>query len=44
MNTAVRQERYGEAARHKRKLQEIQFADTVASVQKQLQVRTRGHL
>ncbi|GFR41394.1 hypothetical protein Agub_g2035 [Astrephomene gubernaculifera] len=37
LNTAVRQERYGDAARHKRKLQEIQASDTVAAVQKQLQ-------
>ncbi|GLC35951.1 hypothetical protein PLESTB_000522600 [Pleodorina starrii] len=37
MNSAVRQERYGDAARHKRKLQEIQSADTVAAVQRQLQ-------
>ncbi|EFJ44752.1 hypothetical protein VOLCADRAFT_106212 [Volvox carteri f. nagariensis] len=37
LNTAVRQEQYGDAARFKRKLQEIQSSDTVASVQRQLQ-------
>ncbi|GIL72613.1 hypothetical protein Vretifemale_2950 [Volvox reticuliferus] len=37
LNTAVRQEQYSDAARHKRKLQEIQSADTVAAVQRQLQ-------
>ncbi len=38
LNTAVRQERYSDAARHKKKMQEIQAADTVAAVQRQLQV------
>lgn len=37
LNTAVRQERYSDAARHKKKMQEIQAADTVAAVQRQLQ-------
>ncbi|GIL43379.1 hypothetical protein Vafri_1149 [Volvox africanus] len=37
LNTAVRQEQYGDAARYKHKLQEIQSADTVAAVQRQLQ-------
>ncbi len=38
LNTAVRSERYGDAAGYKRKLQEIQASDTVAAVQRQLQV------
>ncbi|KXZ56396.1 hypothetical protein GPECTOR_1g351 [Gonium pectorale] len=37
LDTAVKQERYGDAARHKKRLQEIQAADTVAAVQRELQ-------
>ncbi|GLI68805.1 hypothetical protein VaNZ11_013307 [Volvox africanus] len=37
LNTAVRQEQYGDAARHKHKLQEIQSANMVAAVQRELQ-------
>jgi hypothetical protein len=39
LKQAIKGERYNDAAKHKRKLQEISSADTVAAIEEQLQVR-----